>query len=108
MVFGFQPNTVFHKSKHIQMRFVMCSSHSIFQKDNFVKFKKIIKQYCDEQNYHDLNLSDDEYVQLSWIMFDKDSTTVTPIAKGQDIIDIDKGKLHLEIKRVLARRYCFE
>lgn len=74
---------------------------SIFKKSEFVKFKQVVQEYCDAQNYHDMNLTDDEIAQLSWYM---DSITVTPEARGQDIID----KFHFEIKRSLARAYSFE
>jgi hypothetical protein len=79
----------------------MFSSYSIFKEDEFVKFKQAIKQYCNEQKYSEMNLSDDEITQLSWYM---DSYSVTPEARGQDILD----KFHFEIKRGLARRYSFE
>ncbi len=78
---------------------------SIFKEDEFVvkfkKFKKLIKEYRNSMNYHDLDLTNNELKQLFGFMGDKH---VTPEARGSDMTD----QIHLEIKRGLARRYSFE
>lgn len=76
-------------------------SFSMFKENEFVKFKQAIKKYAENMNYHDMDLTDDELAQLSWHM---GSSSITPEAHGEDIVD----KLHFEIKRSLARRYSFE
>lgn len=76
-------------------------SFSMFKEDEFVKFKQAIKKYAETMNYHDIDITDDELVQLSWHM---GNSGITPEARGEDIVD----KLHFEIKRSLARRYSFE
>lgn len=76
-------------------------SFSIFKENEFVTFKQAIKKYAETMNYHDMDLRDDEFAQLSWHM---GNNSITPEARGEDIVD----KLHFEIKRSLARRYSFE
>ncbi len=67
----------------------------------FGKFKLVVDQYCKTMNYHDLKLTNDEYMQLFGFMDDKQ---VTPEARGDELA----AQLHFEIKRGLARRYSFE
>lgn len=76
-------------------------SFSIFNEDEFVKFKQALEKYCSSMNYHDMNLTNNELKQLFGFMGDKQ---VTPEARGSEIAD----QFHFEIKRGLARRYSFE
>lgn len=66
-----------------------------------IKFKQATEKYCETMGYHDMDLTEAELVHLSGYM---GSTTVTPEARAENIID----KFHFEIKRGLARRYSFE
>lgn len=65
------------------------------------KFREAINQYCEAMEYHDLNLTDEELLQLYTYV---GSTPVSPEARNGD----PYLPLHFEIKRGLARCYAFE
>src|SRR5579862_6696468 len=80
----------------------MHSTFGIFPKDDVSKFQELIeKKYFNQLNYHDMQLSKDEWTQLHWYMF---NTVLSPEASGQDLVD----KVPFEVQRGLARRYSFE
>jgi hypothetical protein len=74
---------------------------SFFKKDEFLMFKETVNKYCEVMNYHGMELTDEDHMQLSWYM---GNSLITPEARGEELIN----KFHFEIKRSLARRYSFE
>ena len=75
--------------------------HGLFAvQDNTRLFASLVKNYCNRLAYDDLDLTHEELMQLSWY---DGSTVHSPQASETDLAD----KLHIEIKRALARCYCF-
>lgn len=74
---------------------------SFFKEDGFERFKQDIKKYCETMKYHDMELTNEEFEQLSWHV---KNTYVTPEARKENILTT----LPFEVERALARRYSFE
>ena len=74
---------------------------SIFHQNDLSAFKRAINSFLDENQIKEICLSENELIQLSWFIHNK---VTTPEQRES----LQANDLNTEIKRAIARTYCFE